>query len=127
MAKLSKRKRAKLKEKAARREMEMKRAGKPYSKHITRTCYHFGGRGGGIVVGYAFPTLVKISDEKCMCVKCKSEFPIDFMETMNILTQEYAKAGCTTVVDAARRLAENCHPVKFYYSGPNEICYLDED
>ena len=46
---------------------------------------------------------------------------------MNILTQEYAKAGCTTVVDAARRLAENCHPVKFYYSGPNEICYLDED
>lgn len=89
-------------------------------------CYHFEGRGGGIVVGSAFPTLIKKSDEKCMCTKCKSEFPISFMETMGRLTEIYANADCTTVIAAGKELILNSNPVKYYYSGPNEICYVNE-
>ena len=125
MAKLSRRKRAKLKEKETRRALA--KVGEPYSKHITRVCYHFNGRGGGFVRGYAFPTLVKISDEKCVCLNCKSEFPVDFIVKMEKLTAAYANAGCTAVIDARNRLIANCNPVKFYYIGPNEICYVDED
>lgn len=125
MAKISKKKRKKLKEKEARRAVAMKNAGKPYSKHITRVCYHFVGWGGGIVPGFAFPTLVKKTDEKCVCTNCKVEFPIEFIETMNKLTSAYAHAYCTTVIDAGTNLIKNCHPVKYYYTGSNEICYVE--
>lgn len=127
MAKLSRRKRLKKKEKQSRRAIAMERAGEPYSKHITKVCYHFAGRGGGIVVGYAYPTLVKISDEKCVCSNCMAEFPADFIETMKKLTDAYAHAGCCEVTFAAINLMNNCHPVKYYYSGPNEICYIEEE
>ena len=127
MAKLSKRKRAELKEKEARRAIAMEKAGKPYSKHNTKICCHFVGFGGGILPGHAFPTLLKISDEKCVCRNCRAEFPIEFIETMNKLTYAYAQAGCTTVMEARRNLIKNCHPVTYYYSAPNEICYIEKN
>ena len=125
MKKLSKKKRAELKERAAIREKSMAKAGKPYSLHKIHVCRHFTGRGGGIVSGDAYPTLIKISEDKCMCTTCKKEFPAEFVNEMIALTKQYAYAGCSEVSCAKMRLNQKCKPVSYYFVGPGEMCYVD--
>lgn len=126
MRKLSKKERTKIKEKEIKRIKKMAEEGVPYSRHKIRVCRHFTGSGGGIIVGFAQPTLVRISEDKCMCIKCRREFPAEFIEEMEMLTRAYANAGCCDVSLAERELNKRCKPVKYYFIGSDEIRYVDD-
>ena len=111
--------------KMEKRVAEEKKAGVPYSKHKLRICHHFVGYGGGIIVGFAYPTLYRISEEKCKCAICKSEFPIDFMDEMEQLTSAFANAECCDVIPAGEALYAKSRLVEYYYEGPDQIHYVN--
>ena len=125
MKKLSKKKRAELKEKAVIREKVMAKAGEPYSRHKIRVCQHI----DRYYFGCAYPTLIKISEDKCMCTICKTEFPIEFMDEMRELTRNYRHSDCVKVYVDGETLFDpffqRCRLVSYYYVGPDEIRYVE--
>lgn len=126
MPKLSKRMRERKKEKEERRVLANKKAGNPYSHHKIRTCHHYITYGGGFVLGIARGLLMPISEKECICSNCQKQFSIKAYHVMNDWTQRYTgKDYCHA--QEVQEISGQIPPVKYYFTGPNKIVYVDDE
>ncbi len=126
---IKKEKETKIKKNKELQELQAKRHAekqKEPKKTKVRICVHFEGHGGGFVMGNAHITLKKISDLKCQCEICKTEFPISYMYTLEKYVNSYAAAGCCDVIDKGRELSKVLKPVRCCLSETGEVSYVDE-
>lgn len=116
MKKNGKKARRLAKEKEVRRMIEEKRAGKPYSRvsKKRRLCTHYVTYGGGITVGVGYSYLYMISDLKCRCAVCQTEFSVDQYRAMEGFIKTYPSQWCTTVGYAHAQIQKIVPPVWYY-------------
>lgn len=104
-----------------KKEENLKNAGKPYSKHKIKICYHYdttiGFKGGT----YSF--LEAIYPNKCCCSKCKQEFSIDFYYKMIRYLTRYARLDNLKYHE---KIHKKIKPVCYYYVEEDVVNYLDE-
>ena len=124
MPKLSKRQRMLEKEKTGCRIEAEKKAGRPYSRNKIRTCHHFISYGGGVIVGMAMGLLEPISEKECKCIRCQKRFSMETYHVMEDWTRRYTGRDYIYAQEVLE-ISGKIPPVDYYYTGPNEITYVD--
>ena len=132
MAKKSRRERKLEKEAAERQKAALEKADQAYSHPKIRVCYHCDKPHVMLESPIAIPILptrlflVPVSDTECVCEKCKKRFPIKDYQTMRMWLEEYnplLPIPSLMINDISNMIK----PVKYYYSGPNEITYVEDN
>lgn len=104
------------KEKQERKIAAEAKAGVPFSRASKkkRLCTHYEAHGGGFIVGTAWSYLYPLSESKCCCSVCRTEFSMEQYHAMEVFVKEFTGVGCTTVVQALANIQKVVPPVWYY-------------
>lgn len=116
MKKNGKKARRLAKEKQERRIIAEAKAGAPFSRASKkkRLCTHYESHGGGFCIGTAWSYLYPLSESKCCCSVCQTEFSMDQYRAMEAFIKGYPGQECTTVAQAHARIQKIVPPVWYY-------------
>mgnify|MGYP005756991675 CR=1 FL=1 len=111
------------KEKQAGRLVAEAQAGEPFSRASKRKrlCTHYHTIGGGFTVGIAQSYLQPISESKCCCLVCKTEFSMEQYRAMEAFVNGYSGQGCTTVAQAHAYIQKIVPPVLYCKLDANTV------
>lgn len=110
-------------EKKLEQERIAAKAGEPFSKarHRKILCFHYGGRPGGIIAGYCYSQLEKVSETECACWECGKRFPIKKYDQMEKLVKHLSNQGCVVDMKIIQRLSKGLEPVYYRRLSETEV------
>ena len=103
------------------------KVGEPFSKAKNKKhlCLHYGGKPGGIVPGYCYSKIRKISENEYACIECKKRFSAKQNEQMNMLVSYLTRKGCCIDTIYIAKLSRGLEPVYYRRLSETEIEIID--
>ena len=103
------------------------KVGEPFSKAKNKKhlCLHYGGKPRGIVPGYCYSKIRKISENEYACTECGKRFSAKQNEQMNTLVSYLTSKGCCTDTIYIAKLSRGLEPVYYRRLSETEIEIID--